>query len=68
MLLEMFVLKHDEYDVLLGIPWFMATGAGINPSEKTLRFKREIVMLNSSNRLSYFEMKFERSDPRLSGS
>ena len=43
--LEMYVMNHDDYEVLLGLPWFMATQAGINPSERTLKFKSETFSL-----------------------
>ena len=43
--LEMYVLEHDDHDALLGLSWFMATGAGIFPGEGILRFNDEIVRL-----------------------
>jgi hypothetical protein len=44
--LEMYVMNHDDYEILLGLPWFMATQAGINPSERTLKFQSEIFPLD----------------------
>ncbi len=37
--LEMFVLPHNEFECLLGLQWFLATGCSVNPSERTLQFK-----------------------------
>ena len=48
-MLEMYVLEHDDHDALLGLSWFLATGAGIFPSEGILRFKDEIVRLEYNN-------------------
>ncbi len=39
--LEMFVLPHNEFECLLGLQWFLATGCSVNPSERTLQFKSE---------------------------
>ena len=47
--MEMYVMEHDDHDALLGLSWFMATGAGIFPGEGILRFHDEIVRLESNN-------------------
>ena len=39
--LEMFVLPNTEFEVLLGLKWFIETGCSINPSLRTLQFKSE---------------------------
>ena len=44
--LEMYVLPHDEYEVLLGLPWFNATRCAINPAERTLKFNSEIFSID----------------------
>ena len=48
-ILEMYVLEHDDHDALLGLSWFMATGAGIFPGEGILRFNDEIIRLEQYN-------------------
>ena len=37
-ILELYVINHEDHDVLLGLNWFMATGAQFCPSEGFLRF------------------------------
>ena len=45
--LELYIMEHDDHEVLLGLNWFMATGAGIFPGEGILRFKGESVYLEN---------------------
>ena len=45
--LEMFVLPNTEFEVLLGLKWFMETGCSINPSQRSLQFKSEIFSLDN---------------------
>ena len=48
--LELYVINHEDHAVLLGLNWFMATGAQFCPSEGVLRFKSEIVFLESEEK------------------
>jgi len=41
----MYILEQDDIKVLLGLDFFMATGAGIFPKQGVLRFDDEIVNL-----------------------
>jgi hypothetical protein len=45
--LTLVVLKHDDHDVLLGLDWFMATGASLHPKSHTLQFPGTVVQLHS---------------------
>ena len=49
-ILELYVINHEDHDVLLGLNWFMATGAQFCPSEGFLRFKSELVYLESEEK------------------
>jgi hypothetical protein len=42
------VLEMDDHDVLLGLNWFEATGAGVYPMEKILRFPGHTVHLSKN--------------------
>ena len=44
--LPMLVLKHKEYDVLLGIDYFNHTGAGIYPRQRIIKYNKREVHLN----------------------
>jgi hypothetical protein len=39
--IKFIVMDHDDHDVLLGLDWFMATGAGLFPAEGMLSFPGE---------------------------
>ncbi len=41
------VLDHDDHEVLLGLDWFMATGASLHPKSHTLHFPGSVVKLHS---------------------
>ena len=41
------MLDHDDHEVLLGLDWFMATGASLHPKSHTLQFPGTVVHLHS---------------------
>ena len=43
--LELYVINHEDHDVLRCFNWIMATGEQFCPSEGILRFKSEVVYL-----------------------
>jgi len=43
--LQFVVLDHDDHEVLLGLNWFMATGAGLFPKQNILKFPGETIEL-----------------------
>jgi len=45
--LTLVVLEHDDHEVLLGLDWFMATGASLHPKSHTLQFPGTVVQLHS---------------------
>jgi hypothetical protein len=45
--LTLVVLDHDDHEVLLGLDWFMATGASLHPKSHTLQFPGSVVQLHS---------------------
>jgi hypothetical protein len=49
MVLEMYILEQDDIEVLLGLDFFMATGAGIFPKQGVLRFEDDIVNLEQKH-------------------
>jgi hypothetical protein len=49
--LELFIMEHDDHEVLLGLNWFIATGAGIFPGEGILRFKGESIYLENQEKV-----------------
>ncbi|RNA11779.1 hypothetical protein BpHYR1_009554, partial [Brachionus plicatilis] len=48
--IEFLVIDHDDSDGLLGLDWFMRTGASLNPSERSLKFPSEVVYLEVSEK------------------
>jgi hypothetical protein len=46
------VLEHDDHDALLGLDWFSATGAGLYPAMKLLRFPGQNVYLDKVKQIS----------------
>ena len=44
---KFFVIDLPDYDVLLGMPWFLETGAGLYPKENILHFNGEKVHLDT---------------------
>ena len=47
--LKLVILDHDDHEVLLGLDWFMATGASLHPRSFTIRFPGSIIPLHTSN-------------------
>jgi len=45
----MVIMEHDDHEVLLGLDWFMVTGASLHPKFKVLRFPGVSVPLESHN-------------------
>ncbi|CAF1023560.1 unnamed protein product [Brachionus calyciflorus] len=45
--LEFLVIDHEDNECLLGLDWFMRTGASLHPSIKSLKFPSEIVLLDT---------------------
>ena len=43
--LSLLIMDHEDHDVLLGLNWFAATGAGLFPAEKILKFPGQKVHL-----------------------
>ena len=43
--MELYVINHEDHDVLRCLNWIMATGEQFCPSEGILRFKSEVVYL-----------------------
>ncbi|RMZ98466.1 hypothetical protein BpHYR1_011606, partial [Brachionus plicatilis] len=48
--IEFLVIDHDDSDGLLGLDWFMRTGASLKPSERSLKFPCEEVYLEVSEK------------------
>ncbi|RNA26245.1 hypothetical protein BpHYR1_006520 [Brachionus plicatilis] len=48
--IEFLVIDHEDSDGLLGLVWFMRTGASLNPSERSLKFPSEVVYLEVSEK------------------
>jgi hypothetical protein len=40
------IIEHEDHDVLLGLPWFIKTGAGLYPKENILHFSGQNVYLD----------------------
>ena len=43
------VINHSDHDALLGMPWFIQTGAGLYPKENILHFNGHKIHLNCDN-------------------
>jgi hypothetical protein len=43
--LELYVINQEDHDLLLGLDWFVATGAQFFPGEGVLRFASEVIFL-----------------------
>ena len=43
--LSLLIMDHEDHDVLLGLNWFAATGAGLFPAEKILKFPGQKIHL-----------------------
>ncbi|RNA12566.1 hypothetical protein BpHYR1_015521, partial [Brachionus plicatilis] len=41
------IQDHEDNDGLLGLDWFMQTGASLNPSQKLIKFPSDIILMNS---------------------
>ncbi len=60
-------MAHDRHDILLGLDWFIITGASINPSTNSLRFSSKTFYLNSATIIpdSVLNTVTDDSDGRL---
>jgi hypothetical protein len=47
--LNMFVLPNSNFQVLLGLNWFMESGCSVNPAKRTLQFKSEFFSLDGND-------------------
>ena len=47
--LKMFVLPNSDFEVLLGLNWFIESGCSVNPAQRTLQFKSENFSLDDNN-------------------
>ena len=47
--LSMFVLPNSNFQVLLGLNWFMESGCSVNPAKRTLQFKSEFFSLDGTD-------------------
>ncbi|RNA21668.1 hypothetical protein BpHYR1_023237 [Brachionus plicatilis] len=45
--MEFLIKDHEDNDGLLGLDWFMQTGASLNPSQKLIKFPSDIILMNS---------------------
>jgi hypothetical protein len=45
----MFVLPNSNFQVLLGLNWFMESGCSVNPAKRTLQFKSEFFSLDGDD-------------------
>ncbi|RNA10399.1 pol poly, partial [Brachionus plicatilis] len=45
--MEFLIIDHEDNDGLLGLDWFMQTGASLNPSQKLIKFPSDIILMNS---------------------
>ena len=61
--LEMLVMDHEDHDVLLGLNWFVATGAGLFPAEKVLKFPGQKVHLDTDGKWIQDERYLSTIDP-----
>jgi len=48
------VMEHDDHDALLGLDWFGATGAGLYPAMKLLRFPGQNIYLDKTKQIDVF--------------
>ena len=46
--LNMLVLPNSNFQVLLGLNWFMESGCSVNPAKRTLQFKSEFFSLDGN--------------------
>ena len=53
--LKFIIIEHDDHEILLGLDWFSATGAGIFPSEKILKFPSQNVYLSEEESDDFIE-------------
>jgi len=53
--LKFLIIEDDDHDALLGLDWFMATGAGLCPAEGTLRFPGKTVYLHENGNECEYE-------------
>ncbi|RNA41032.1 hypothetical protein BpHYR1_051437 [Brachionus plicatilis] len=64
--LPMLILKHKEYNILLGIDYFNLTGAGIFPKQRWIKYDKHELNLNNyekiENEILYVENDEELDD------
>ena len=64
--LPMLILKHKEYNILLGIDYFNLTGAGIFPKQRLIKYDKHELNLNNyekiENEILYIENDEELDD------
>ena len=46
-ILELYVINHEDHDILLGLDWFLTSGAEFCPSKGFLRLNRKIIYLEN---------------------
>jgi hypothetical protein len=49
-------MDHEDHEVLLGLDWFVATGAGLFPAERVLKFPGQKIILDNDETLSIDDM------------
>jgi hypothetical protein len=47
--LKMFVLPNTDFQVLLGLNWFVESGCSVNPAKRTLQFRSENFSLDENS-------------------
>jgi hypothetical protein len=54
--LRYLVMDHEDQEVLLGLDWFIATGAALFPSERVLKFPCQKIILDNDETWSIDDM------------
>ena len=55
-------MNHEDHDVLLGLNWFVSTGAGLFPAEKILKFPGLKIRLDTIGRIDQDKTFISDSD------
>ena len=53
--IKFIVMQHDKHQVLLGLDWFMKTGAILSPRDNTITFPKRIVQVNNTEAVTIVE-------------
>ena len=61
------VMNHDDHQVLLGLDWFLKTGAVLSPRENTITFPKRIIQVNNADMVTTVEELTQGSDGRPVG-